>query len=173
MILSQSVLKVNPKFDHKSFRSFRDSVERAVHTLNFKITDYFLEHAWITLLYSSLSDQDQFKCTIRITKVSLLFGPLVFKTFLAIVTTMHLVHSGPVGSDDLLSVLLDEFPYLHLSTETLQDLWRKSTQQFERLANAEREVRRRKSKAQVQVWLTIFIFMKHIFNYCSCVYTPK
>ena len=45
MILSQSVLKVNPIFDHKSFRDFSDSVETAVHTLNFKITDYFLEHA--------------------------------------------------------------------------------------------------------------------------------
>ena len=58
---------------------------------------------------------------------------------------------GSIESDDLLSMLLEEFPYLHLSTETLHDLWRKSSDQFERLANAEREVRRRKSKAQVQV----------------------
>ncbi len=62
--------------------------------------------------------------------------------------------SGRRGDRDLLSVLLDEFPYLHLSTETLRDLWRKSSEQLERLANAEREVRRKKSKAQSQVLRT-------------------
>ncbi len=58
---------------------------------------------------------------------------------------------APIGNEDLLPLLLEEFPYLHLSTETLHDMWRKSSRQLEQLARAEKETRRKKSKAQVQI----------------------
>lgn len=48
-------------------------------------------------------------------------------------------------------LLLEEFPFLYLSTETLHELWRKSTRQLEQLSNAALDVRRRKPKAQLQV----------------------
>ena len=48
-------------------------------------------------------------------------------------------------------MLLEEFPYLHLSEHTWHELWRKGIQQIENLTHAYEENKRRKNKAHVQV----------------------
>ncbi|KAH3893210.1 hypothetical protein DPMN_017353 [Dreissena polymorpha] len=53
--------------------------------------------------------------------------------------------------EDLLPVLLDEFPHLHLSLHTWHELWRKGLTQIEQITRAYQEVRRKKSLAQNQV----------------------
>ena len=53
--------------------------------------------------------------------------------------------------DDLLPILLDEFPHLHLSLHTWHELWRKGLNQIEQITRAHQEVKRKKSHAQGQV----------------------
>lgn len=53
--------------------------------------------------------------------------------------------------EDLLPMLLDEFPHLHLSLHTWHELWRKGLQQIEQITRSHQEVRRKKSLAQSQV----------------------
>ena len=52
---------------------------------------------------------------------------------------------------DIIPTLLEEFPFLYLSTETLRRLWQQSSTQVERLSKAAQEVRSKKSLAQCQV----------------------
>ena len=52
---------------------------------------------------------------------------------------------------ELLPWLLEEFPYLHLSTETLHDMWRRSARQLQHLSKAEESIRHKKNNAQIQV----------------------
>ena len=57
-----------------------------------------------------------------------------------------------IGEDEeLMPVLLEEFPHLHLSDHTWHELWRRGITQIENLTRAYEENKRRKSKAQVQV----------------------
>ena len=57
------------------------------------------------------------------------------------------------GSDsEMLPWLLSEFPFLYLSPETVHDLWHKGSRQLELLSRASTEVKRKKSKAQVEVF---------------------
>ena len=59
------------------------------------------------------------------------------------------------GKDyEILPWLLEEFPFLYLSPETLEDLWHKSAHQVEVLSKAQQEARRKKSKAQTKVGFT-------------------
>lgn len=53
--------------------------------------------------------------------------------------------------EDILPMLLDEFPHLHLSLHTWHELWRKGIQQIEQITQAHQEVRRKKSLAQNQL----------------------
>lgn len=53
--------------------------------------------------------------------------------------------------DDILPMLLDEFPHLHLSLHTWHELWRKGLQQIEQITRAHQEVTRKKSRAQDQL----------------------
>ncbi|XP_041363421.1 LOW QUALITY PROTEIN: centrosomal protein of 95 kDa-like [Gigantopelta aegis] len=53
--------------------------------------------------------------------------------------------------EDLLPLLLEEFPYLYLSESTWHELWRQGISQIDRLTRAYEEKRRRKSKAQEQM----------------------
>ena len=55
------------------------------------------------------------------------------------------------GGDELLPFLLEEFPYLHLSNETLHNMWRKSARQIQQLALSEKQTRNKKTKAMLQV----------------------
>ena len=50
-------------------------------------------------------------------------------------------------------MLLEEFPYLYLTTETLHRLWRQSSHQVEQLSKAEQDIKHRKSLAQGHVRL--------------------
>ena len=64
-----------------------------------------------------------------------------------------LTHACVAGSDsEMLPWLLSEFPFLYLSPETVHDLWRKGSRQLELLSRASTEVKRKKSKAQVEVF---------------------
>ena len=57
-----------------------------------------------------------------------------------------------LGDDeDLMPVLLEEFPHLYLSEHTWHELWRRGIRQIENLTRAYEENKRKKSKAQVQV----------------------
>lgn len=53
--------------------------------------------------------------------------------------------------EDILPVLLKEFPHLHLSLHTWHELWRKGIHQIEQVSRANQEVRRKKSKAKAEV----------------------
>lgn len=53
--------------------------------------------------------------------------------------------------DDILPLLLEEFPHLHLSIHTWHELWRKGLQQIEQITRAHQEVRRKKTRAQTQL----------------------
>lgn len=53
--------------------------------------------------------------------------------------------------EDLMPVLMEEFPHLHLSDHTWHELWRQGIRQIENLTRAYEENKRRKSKAQVQL----------------------
>ncbi|XP_053377134.1 centrosomal protein of 95 kDa-like isoform X2 [Mercenaria mercenaria] len=53
--------------------------------------------------------------------------------------------------DDILPMLLEEFPHLHLSLHTWHELWRKGLTQIEQVTRAHQEVRRKKSHAQNQL----------------------
>ena len=53
--------------------------------------------------------------------------------------------------DDILPLLLEEFPHLHLSLHTWHELWRKGLTQIEQITRAHQEVRRKKTRAQAQV----------------------
>ncbi|XP_064644332.1 centrosomal protein of 95 kDa-like [Lineus longissimus] len=56
-----------------------------------------------------------------------------------------------IKDNDILPMLLEEFPYLYLSSETLHDLWRKSFHQIEQLSKVEQETKSRKGRAQTQL----------------------
>lgn len=60
---------------------------------------------------------------------------------------------GPltIGEDDLLPMMLEEFPFIHLSSETIHALWKKGYRQLEQFTKAAQEVKRKKSKVQVQL----------------------
>ena len=58
--------------------------------------------------------------------------------------------------DDILPLLLEEFPHLHLSLHTWHELWRKGLQQIEQITHAHQEVRRKKTRAQAQVSVITF-----------------
>ena len=58
--------------------------------------------------------------------------------------------------DDILPLLLEEFPHLHLSLHTWHELWRKGLHQIEQITRAHQEVRRKKTRAQSQVSKTLF-----------------
>ncbi|XP_078340218.1 centrosomal protein of 95 kDa-like [Crassostrea virginica] len=53
--------------------------------------------------------------------------------------------------EDILPVLLKEFPHLHLSLHTWHELWRKGIHQIEQVSRANQEVRRKKSKAKAEL----------------------
>lgn len=53
--------------------------------------------------------------------------------------------------DDILPMLLKEFPNLHLSMHTWHELWRKGIQQIEQVTRANQEIRRKKSKAKADL----------------------
>ncbi|KAL4227155.1 Centrosomal protein of 95 kDa [Mactra antiquata] len=53
--------------------------------------------------------------------------------------------------EDILPMLLEEFPHLHLSLHTWHELWRKGIHQIEQITRAHQEVRRKKSHAQNQL----------------------
>ncbi|XP_050392120.2 uncharacterized protein LOC126810852 isoform X2 [Patella vulgata] len=61
--------------------------------------------------------------------------------------TMLTVHD----EDELLPLLLEEFPHLHMSQHTWHELWRRGLTQIENITKAYEETKRRKSKSQVQV----------------------
>jgi hypothetical protein len=52
---------------------------------------------------------------------------------------------------ELMPMLLEEFPHLHMSDHTWHELWRRGIKQIENLTTAYEENKRRKSKAQLQV----------------------
>ncbi|GFN82008.1 centrosomal protein of 95 kda [Plakobranchus ocellatus] len=54
------------------------------------------------------------------------------------------------SEEDLLPLLLEEFPHLHLSEHTWHELWRKGLHQIEALTRAHEESQRKKSRAQCQ-----------------------
>lgn len=54
-------------------------------------------------------------------------------------------------------MLLEEFPFLHLSEETLHQLWSKSCRQIEQLSKAALHVKRNKGRTQVIEYI-IYIF---------------
>ncbi|XP_033744580.1 centrosomal protein of 95 kDa-like [Pecten maximus] len=53
--------------------------------------------------------------------------------------------------DDILPLLLKEFPHLHLSLHTWHELWRKGINQIEQVTRANQEVRRKKSRAKSEL----------------------
>ena len=53
--------------------------------------------------------------------------------------------------EDILPMLLKEFPHLHLSMHTWHELWRKGIHQIEQVTRANQDVRRKKSKAKTDV----------------------
>ncbi|ELU06850.1 hypothetical protein CAPTEDRAFT_228536 [Capitella teleta] len=53
--------------------------------------------------------------------------------------------------EDLLPWLLEEFPFLHLSSETIHDLWRKSSRQVEQMSKAEKDTKLKRNKQQDQL----------------------
>ncbi|KAK7506352.1 hypothetical protein BaRGS_00002464, partial [Batillaria attramentaria] len=53
--------------------------------------------------------------------------------------------------DDLMPILLEEFPHLYMSEHTWHELWRRGIAQIENLTRAYEESKRKKSKAQQQV----------------------
>ncbi|KAJ8302079.1 hypothetical protein KUTeg_021066 [Tegillarca granosa] len=53
--------------------------------------------------------------------------------------------------DDILPLLLKEFPHLHLSLHTWHELWRKGINQIEQVTRAHQEVRRKKSRAKSEL----------------------
>lgn len=65
--------------------------------------------------------------------------------------TMGRASPSRIHENEILPWLLEEFPYIHLSSEALHDMWRKSARQIEHLSKAEKEIKRRKSKSQIQV----------------------
>ncbi|KAK7113753.1 centrosomal protein of 95 kDa-like isoform X2 [Littorina saxatilis] len=54
-------------------------------------------------------------------------------------------------NEELMPVLMEEFPHLYLSGQTWHELWRKGLNQIENLTQAYEENKRRKSKAQAQL----------------------
>ena len=56
-----------------------------------------------------------------------------------------------VSDGNLMPWLLEEFPYIHISPQTLHQMWNKSARQLEQLSKVQREVKCKKSKAEVQV----------------------
>ncbi|RUS75234.1 hypothetical protein EGW08_016999, partial [Elysia chlorotica] len=55
------------------------------------------------------------------------------------------------SEEDLLPLLLEEFPHLHLSEHTWHELWRKGLSQIEAITRAHQEGQRKKSRAQGQL----------------------
>lgn len=53
--------------------------------------------------------------------------------------------------EDILPMLLKEFPHLHLSMHTWHELWRKGIHQIEQVTRANQDVRRKKSKAKTDL----------------------
>ncbi|XP_060070544.1 centrosomal protein of 95 kDa-like [Ylistrum balloti] len=53
--------------------------------------------------------------------------------------------------EDILPILLKEFPHLHLSLHTWHELWRKGINQIEQVTRANQEVRRKKSRAKSEL----------------------
>lgn len=53
--------------------------------------------------------------------------------------------------EDILPMLLKEFPHLHLSMHTWHELWRKGIHQIEQVTRANQDVRRKKSKAKADL----------------------
>lgn len=53
--------------------------------------------------------------------------------------------------EDILPLLIKEFPHLHLSMHTWHELWRKGINQIEQVTRANQEMRRKKSKAKTDV----------------------
>lgn len=53
--------------------------------------------------------------------------------------------------DDLMPLLMKEFPHLYISDHTWHELWRKGISQIEGLTRSYEENKRRKSKVQKQV----------------------
>ncbi|XP_052084415.1 centrosomal protein of 95 kDa-like [Mytilus californianus] len=53
--------------------------------------------------------------------------------------------------EDILPMLLTEFPHLHLSMHTWHELWRKGIHQIEQVTRANQEMRRKKSKAKTDL----------------------
>ncbi|XP_048738682.1 centrosomal protein of 95 kDa-like [Ostrea edulis] len=53
--------------------------------------------------------------------------------------------------EDILPMMLKEFPHLHLSLHTWHELWRKGIHQIEQVTRANQEVRRKKSKAKAEL----------------------
>ena len=51
-----------------------------------------------------------------------------------------------IGEDGILSKLLEEFPYLYLSPESIHDLWQKHSKQIEHLQREQRELETKYSK---------------------------
>lgn len=51
-----------------------------------------------------------------------------------------------IGDNGILGALLEEFPYLYLSPETIHSLWEKHSKQIESLKRQEREIKVRQSK---------------------------
>ncbi|KAL3853220.1 hypothetical protein ACJMK2_016776 [Sinanodonta woodiana] len=54
-------------------------------------------------------------------------------------------------NEDILPLLMEEFPHLHLSLNTWHELWRKGLGQIEQITRAYQEVKRKKSHAQAQL----------------------
>lgn len=55
------------------------------------------------------------------------------------------------SEEDLLPLLLEEFPHLHLSEHTWHELWKQGLSQIEALTRAHQESQRKKSRAQCQL----------------------
>lgn len=69
--------------------------------------------------------------------------------------------------EDLLPVLLEEFPHLYMSEHTWHELWRRGIGQIENLTRAYEESKRRKSKAQLQVGPNNFCITFYIMCCCN------
>lgn len=63
-----------------------------------------------------------------------------------------------ISGSDIMPWLLEEFPYIHISPQTLHHMWNKSAHQIEQLSQVERGVKCKKSKAEVQVNINAIVF---------------
>ena len=81
----------------------------------------------------------------------------LFRISLCVPFEMYFLCTDPVVGQDLIPMLLEEFPFLYLSTETLHRLWQQSSRQVEQLCKADQEIRRKKSLAQCQVAISAIL----------------